>query len=249
MAGQKLSKKILNICIVSVIIVTIIFISIMLVLHYNVNGETNMPFKITKINVISTTDGKDAESQEYKWSIEACQNNDIFIYVEKNDNHSKQEIIKSIKIDDLKILKNSAIGELKFYRPVKKDNFLFENLDENVTNQIEFIGAETDDIGNLKISNQGGVISFRCSNINIGTYLSNDDEQINYEELLKKMQILEENLVAQISFDITMNLNSGKVFKAEDIKLQIPNQDIVNNGVIGKEYENLENVIFKRIEN
>lgn len=249
MAEQRLSKKMINICIVSVIIVIIIFVAIMLILHYSVNGETNMPFKVTKINIISNTDGKDIENQEYRWSIEACQNNDVFIYIEKNNNHSKPEIIKSIVIDDFKTLQNPAIGEVKFFRPIKKDNLLFENIDENIADKIEFVGSEEDDIGNLKLSNQGGVLSFRCSNINIGTYLSNDDEQINYDELLKKMQITEENLMAQISFDITINLNSGKIFKAEDVKLQIPNQSIVENGVSGKEYENLENVIFKRIEN
>ena len=98
MAKQELSKKIFNICIVCIIIVMIIFASIMLMLHYNVNGETNMPFKISKINVISSTDGSDTESQEYKWSINVCQNNDIYIYVEKNDNHTKPEIIKSINV-------------------------------------------------------------------------------------------------------------------------------------------------------
>lgn len=249
MAGQKLSKKMFNVCIVFVIVVVIIFISVMFMLHYNVNGETNMPFKISKINIISTCDGKDTENNDYRWSINISQNNDVFIYINKNDEYKKQETIKSVKIDDLKIIQQPKIGEMKFYRPVKKEVYLFENIDENIMSEIEVSGAESDDIGDLKISNQGGVICFRCTNINIGTYLSNDDDQINYEELMKKMEISEENLISQISFDITMTLNSGKAFKAEDIKLKIPNENIVSNGISGKEYENIQSIVFKRIEN
>ena len=152
-------------------------------------------------------------------------------------------------MDDFKIVQKANVGNLKFYRPIKNDNYLFVNSDENMVEEIEFIGAEADDIGELKISNQGGVITFRCSNIDIGTYLSNDDEQINYEELIKKMQIPEQDLIAQISFDITITLNSGKVFKAEEVSIKIPNQNLVNEGVVGKEYEDLQNIIFKRIEN
>ena len=96
---------------------------------------------------------------------------------------------------------------------------------------------------------QGGVVSFRCSNTNIGTYSSNDDAEINYNELIKKLNINEENLTLNISFDITITLDSGKVFKAEDIELELPNQNINEEGTVGKEYKDLQEIIFKRIEN
>ena len=64
MASQRLSKKMFNICIVCIIIVVIIFIAIMLILNYDVNGEANMPFEVSKISVISTVDGKDVENSQ-----------------------------------------------------------------------------------------------------------------------------------------------------------------------------------------
>ena len=94
-----------------------------------------------------------------------------------------------------------------------------------------------------------GVLSFRCSNNNIGNYLSNDDEEINYNELIKKLNINEESLNSILSFNITITLNSGKVFKTEDIEIKVPNENIVQEGTVGKEYTDLQNIVFKRMEN
>ena len=103
MSNQKLSKKTLNICIVFVIIVMIIFVSIMFILHYNEHGETDMPFKVTKISIISTTDGQDIENKDFRWALDIIQNNDINIYIEKNLKHQKQETIKNVKLDNFQI--------------------------------------------------------------------------------------------------------------------------------------------------
>ena len=98
MEKQKLSKKIINVCIVSIIIIGIVFTALMFILHYSVNGETNMPFQVSKISIISSTDGRDNPETENKWNINCIQNNDIFIYIEKNENYNKQASIKSIKL-------------------------------------------------------------------------------------------------------------------------------------------------------
>lgn len=105
MAKQRFSRKILNICIVCIIIIGIIFTAMMLILNYDENGETNMPFKISKISIVSTVNGQDVENSDAKWNINVIQNNDVYIYVEKNDEYKKQETIKSIKLDNITILK------------------------------------------------------------------------------------------------------------------------------------------------
>ena len=243
---QKLSKKILNICIVFILIVLIVFISIMFILRYNEKGETDMPFKVTKISIISTVDGQDTQSNEYRWSLDIFQNNDINIYIEKNNKHQKQETIKSIKLDNFKINKNPSLGELKFYKPIDNNVTLFKNSDENEFNSLEFIGSKTTNSKKLEISNQGGIIRFRCANIKLATYTSNDDEEINYKYLLKKLNIDENNLVAEFSFDMEICLDSGKNFKAEGINLKIPNENIVNEGTVGYEKTDLQDIIFKR---
>ena len=92
-------------------------------------------------------------------------------------------------------------------------------------------------------------IALRCAQNKIGTYSSNEDEEINYNELLKKINIKEEDLSATISFDIILKLDSGKVFKAENINLNIPNPSIIEQGKVGIEIEETNKIVFKRIEN
>ncbi len=249
MTNQRFSKKILNICIICIIIVAIIFTAMMLILNYDENGETNMPFEISKISIVSTVNGQDVENSESKWDINVIQNNDIYIYIKKNDGYKKQETIKNIKLDNITILENPKIGEIKVYKPTSSDIALFENIDENIANELEFKGTKTTDAKKLEISNQGGVLSFRCANNNIGTYTSNDDEEINYNNLISKLNIDENSLISKVKFNITITLNSGKVFRADDVELQIPNEGIVQNGTVGKEYTDLQSVKFKRIGN
>lgn len=249
MANQRLSKKIFNICMVCIIIIIIIFIAMMLILNYDVNGETNMPFQISKISIISTVDGKDVENSENKWDIQVIQNNDIYLYIEKNDDYHKQETIASVKIDNFTIKQSSNTEEMKIYKPTINETSLFQNIEENSIQELEFIGSKSTDARNLEISNQGGVVSFRCANNNIGTYISNEEEEINYKELLNKLNISEEDLKAKVTFNITITLNSGKAFKAENVAIEIPNENIVTEGTVGQEYTDLQDIVFKRIEN
>lgn len=248
MTNQRFSKKIFHFCIVCVIIIIIIFIAMMLVLRYDENGETNLPFEISKISIISTVDGEDVEDSENKWHINVIQNNDIYIYVKKNEKYKKQETIKSVKLDNFYISK-PTVGEIKKYKPIINDTTLFKNVDENIIDFLEFKGAKSTDTRNLQISNQGGVICFRCANINIGTYLSNDDAEINYNQLISKLNLNETDLNAKVRFDITITLNSGKAFKAESVEIVIPNEEVTQDGTIGKEFTQLQDIIFKRTEN
>lgn len=249
MANQRFSKKILNICIIGIIIVAIIFTAIMFVLDYDEKGETNMPFKVSKISMVSTVNGQDVENSDKKWDISVIQNNDIYVYIEKNDEYKKQETIKSVKLENFVVKDKPKVGEIKIYKPSSSDEALFENKDENLVTELEFKGAKSTDAKKFEISNQGGVLSFRCANNNIGTYSSDDDSEIKYNELIGKLNINEQDLFSKISFDITITLNSGKVFKADNIEIQIPNENIVQKGTVGKEYTDLESIVFKRIEN
>ncbi len=249
MTNQRFSKKILNICIICIIIVAIIFTAVMLILNYDEKGETNMPFSVSKISIVSTINGQDVENSEAKWDINVIQNNDVYIYVEKNDGYKKQETIKSVKLEDITIAQNPGVGQIKIYKPTSNESVLFENNDENIVNELEFDGAKKTDAKKLEISNQGGVLLFRCANNNIGRYTSNDDEEINYNNLINKLNIAESSLISKIKFNITITLNSGRIFRADNVEIQVPNEGITENGTVGHEYTNLESIVFKRIEN
>ncbi len=62
------------------IIAIIIFTVGIIVLRYNVEGETNMPFELSKIAIISSQEGVDKETQDSKWAFDIYQANDIYLY-------------------------------------------------------------------------------------------------------------------------------------------------------------------------
>ena len=246
---QALTKKIIHICIIAIIIIGIIFMAMMSVLKYDENGEINMPFFISKMSIISTVDGQDVENPTQKWEKIINQNNDIYIYVEKNNEYKKTETISSIILNNFKAEKNNNMGEIKFYKQSEIEKILYENKNEYIFSELEFKGAKYTNSKKQEISNQGGIIEFRCAQNKIGTYSSNEENEINYNELLKKINIKEDDLLATISFDIILKLDSGKVFKAENIKFNIPNPGIIEQGKVGIEIDEINKIVFKRIEN
>ena len=237
-----------HISMVVLIMFCIIMIVGMVTLKYNVEGDSNLPFYLSKISIISNIEGTDnKEDTENKWSLSVNQNNDIYLYVKKNDKYKNTEVIDSIILDNFNIIKNNSKGEIKLYKPDgAMENTIFKNSEDNETNQIEYAGSMDSSIKDLKIANQGGLVVFRYAVNNIGTYVSNDDDQINHSELLKKLGINNEEIKFQVSFDMYINLNSDKKYKST-INLELPVNDVVNGGVQSFEDEELTDVMFKRI--
>lgn len=239
------NKKAFHISMIIVIIVVILFIVGILVLRYYVEGETNLPFELTKITIISNAEGIDEQS-ENKWDFTINQNNDIYLYIEKNENYGKTEVIDNITLTNFRIEKNSEIGEQKIYKPDSNaENVTFQNIQENEVQEIIYTGDLETDIKASKISNQGGLIVLRYANNNIGRYQSNEEEEINHNELLKKIGINEDDLKTKITFDLAINLKSGKTFFST-VSLELPVEGIVENGVTSREITDLDDIIFKR---
>lgn len=242
------NKKLMHLCIIIVMIVAIIFTALIIVLKYGHSGETNMPFEITRISVISTVGAQDVDNKSTNWNLQVSQDNDINIYIEKNNKYTKTETIKNIIIDNINIAKEPILGALKFYKPSKNKVLMFENKQDYETTQITFSGDKSANIQELKIGNQGGIIAFRCSNKNVGTYTSSNDNEVAYKELLKKLNINNDDLKATINFDITIELDSGKSFKGT-YDIDIPIEDIVSNGQTAVEITDFKDTVFKRVEN
>lgn len=243
-----MGKKSFHICMMIVIIAVILFALGLIVLRYSVEGETNMPFELTKITVISSSEGIDKELGENRWAFDINQNNDIYLYIEKNENYKKQEAIKSILIDNIQVQKEKEKGTVNFYKPNSSESGrAFSNNEENLVQTIEYAGGLESDIKNLKISNQGGLIVFRFANDKISEYISNE-EVINHSELLKKSNITEEDLKAKITFDLTIKIESGKEYKA-NVSLDMPVQGVIEQGTTSNEITDLKGIIFKRTKN
>lgn len=243
-----MGKKSFHICMVIIIIAIILFTVGILALKYSVEGETNMPFNLSRIVLISSSEGTDKEAGENKWAFDINQNNDIYLYIEKNKNYDKQEVIKTIRINNIQIQKEREKGTTTFYRPnILEEGGNFSNKPENLVENIEYTGAMEADLKKLKISNQGGVIVFRYANDKVAEYVSNEEE-INHNDLLKKSNVVEEDLKATMTFDLTIQLESGKEYKA-NITLDMPVEGILEKGTTAKEITDVKNIIFKRTKN
>ena len=85
-------------------IFVILCVAGILILRYQVEGESNMPFKITKISIVESVEGNAIQGATEKWNLNVNQNNDIYIYIEKNSGYGKTEII-----DDKSTVNNEEI--------------------------------------------------------------------------------------------------------------------------------------------
>ena len=245
---RNLNKKIFHIIMIIAIIFVILCVAGILILRYQVEGESNLPFKITKISIVESVEGNAIQGATEKWNLNVNQNNDIYIYIEKNSNYGKTEIIEEVEINNIVIDKQKEKGELKLYKPVMDEKRMFINSVENEITGITYKGELESNIKEQKISNQGGIIAFRYGINNLSQYISENDEQIDHSQLLKLTNITQEDLQTKLSFNIIIKLTSGRKYQAT-INLDVPTEDIIEKGTIGKEITELDGIIFKRIEN
>ena len=245
---RNVKQKIFHSVIIAVIIIAILCVGGMFILRYQVEGESNMPFKISKISIIESVEGTESQEAEEKWNLNVDENNDIYIYLEKNSAYGKTEIIQSVDIKNININKSKEKGIVALYKPVQDEKRMFVNKEENEITEITYEGDLESNIKEQKISNQGGIIAFRYGINNISQYVSQDAEEIDHSQLLKLTDITEDDLKTTLTFDIIISLTSGKKYQAP-ISIDIPTDEIIEKGTVGIDKTDLNNIIFKRIEN
>ena len=150
---QITNTKQFHMCMVLVIIVAIIFVAGVISLRYNVEGEGTPPFTISKVSIISSVDGTDVEGSEEKWNLKVNQNNDIYLYIKKNEDYKYTETIADIKLENFNITQSPKVGQIKLLKPdADAENVIFRNSTENEINYNQDIIVALDDIqdpGNL----------------------------------------------------------------------------------------------------
>ena len=243
---SKINKLILRSAYVFIIVLIIAVIAL-LILKYEVEGEQNMPFKLSSIIIVSNAEGyQEEENKEYRWNTEIYQNNDIYLNIEKNKNYKETEIIKSVVIDNIKIDKEPQVGKIELYRPSSDRVQTYSYKEEfRINEKIEYIGDKSSDIKNLKISNQGNTLIFRVLNKTGKIYKSNDEKFEHSGKLLDKVGVSYEQIKSKISFDLTINLESDISFKAT-VELELPVGDISKEGSSNLEIKDMKNIVFKR---
>lgn len=239
-------KKIVHICIILGIIVLILIIAGIIMLRYQVEGETNLPFEISKMIVVSTAETNEIEAAaDTKWNFSVNQYNDIYLEIQKNDEYSKNTNIKNITFENFIIEKNSGAENIKLYR-VNSEGKIVEDEAHLVGSLLTYKGEKETNLDELKISNQGSIILLRSVNQNVCEVRSNDEEIVHDGTLLAKGNANSEDLNYKLSFDIIIETSSNIKYKGT-ITIDLPTGDVKTQGKTQLEKTDFSDVIFKRM--
>lgn len=247
---EEAKKRVLRKYVFIAFLLIITAVVILLMIKYNVEGEKNMPFKLSKIVVQSTIDTKSREGTGNLWDLELTQNNDVYIYIEKNKEVESENQLKSIKIKRITPVVKPVKGTISVLLPTSnKVNKIFSNSTENYLNKtIEYNANTSDNLERQEICQDGGMIAFRISNQNIGEYVSNEDTEIKYDKsLLEKAGIDEKEMKFTVEVDLVMELSEDEKYKGT-ISLDLPTDTFENKGSITTEITDTSKIIFKRNE-
>lgn len=247
---EEAKKRVLRKYVFIAFLLIITAIVILLMIKYNVEGEKNMPFKLNKIVVQSTIDAKSREGTGNLWDLKLTQNNDVYIYFEKNKEIESENQIKSIKIKRIAQVVKPEKGQISVLLPTSnKINKIFSNSTENYLNKtIEYNANTSDNLETQEICQDGGMIAFRISNQNIGEYVSNEGNEIKYDKsLLEKAGIDEKELRFTVEIDLVIELTEDEKYKGT-ISLELPTETFENRGAITTEITDTSKIIFKRNE-
>lgn len=231
-----------------IILLVLIIIVIVTIMKYNVEGEKNMPFELSKITIISTAEGLESleDNQNVKWKLNIIQNNDIYLSIAKNEKYNKEDIIENVKIENINITNNPKIGEVKAYMPSSVDGRIYQYKDEYIiSDKLEYTGSSKTNTKTLEIGNQGGNISMSFANNGIGIYESNDDIEIKHDgSLISKLGKTQEELNFSVSFDLVIKVKN-KSYRT-NINLSLPCGNILDEGTSTYEITDTDKFIFKR---
>lgn len=241
-------KEKIKACSAFAFVTLIILIVGIIIFKYQIEGETNMPFVLSNMYVVSTAEGTENENSEEKWNIKIYQINDIYFNIEKNKDYNKQAKIQSVQIDNIQIIESPTKGKINTYMPNSSDGRQFTFEEEYILekNSLTYKGATKTDTKKLEIGNQGGTIAIRFSNDSLGTYISNEDEEIKHDgTMLNKINIVNEDIRFEVSFDLIVKVDD--ISYKTTIQLELPTGNILEKGRESLEINDTQKYIFKRV--
>ena len=239
---KNLIKRILFI--VGIAIVIMIAVSIMI--KYDVEGEKELPFSISKILLVSTVSSEVNDDAENIWNIDVTQVNDVYMYINKT---SEEDItIKEIKFENFALNKKPEIGNVKLLLPTGEIDHLYDQSTQNYLNTgFSYFGGKIDDLKDLEISNNGGILGFRFSLDDLGSFVSNENEEIIYDgRLLSNLGVTIEQIKFSVSFDIVITTSDNVNYKSK-LYLDLPIESVIEEGSSNKEITKFDNLVFKRV--
>lgn len=99
----------------------------------------------------------------------------------------------------------------------------------------------------LEIANNGGVLGFRLSLEELGSYISNEAEEITYDgKLLSNLGVSIEEIKFNVEFDIIIRTSDDVNYKGT-LKLELPIDTVIEEGSSNLEITDFSDVVFKRV--
>jgi len=240
----KIEKK-RKIIALSVLLAVLLIIAIVIII-YEIRGEFHMSYKLSKIIIISTAEGREKEEEsDKKWNLSIDQDNDIYIYLDKNDESDK--LIESVTIENFEIIDNPNKGKIEYYMPRATEGTTFKNSDEfKIDESLTFAGAKSSNEKNLEIGSKGGKILIRIANVGVADYISDETNEIKHDgTLLALTQTNTDDIKFSVQFDLIIIID-GIRYKGK-VKIDLPIGNISEKGTETQEITDLDYVIFKRI--
>lgn len=243
-------KQTIKLVVAIVVLVLILALVGIAMIIYEVEGETNMPFQLSKIVVIGTAEGVEKEEGETQWNFAIYQNNDVYFYIDENKEKNKEEdlLIKDVKISNIQLTKQPQKGTVKAYMPNSEAGRLY-SYDEQfiVEDKLEYKGASQSSSTELEIGSKGGTALIRFSNTDIANYTSDEDEEIVHDGTwLTKLELEKEEVQFTVTFDLTIETTKNK-YQAE-ITLEMPTGNLEEEGNCYLEKTDMNDIVFKRVK-
>ena len=226
-----------------------ISIVVFIIIKYSVEGEKNIPFNITKLTTISSAETEELERNDNLYQANIIQKNDIYLAIEKNEKYKKQDAIKKIIFNNYNVIEKGITGTIKIYRPSLEEKKYIYTDNYEIKDSLEIFGDLNTNLKmeKMTIANQGGLLEFSIVLDNIGKITYEENESIISDgTLLTRLNLGTSDIKTIVTFDMIMELSSGKTFKTT-IELELPVGDIDKEGVCTNENVNLDKLVFKRV--
>ena len=254
-------KKIILITIIFILVLILIFLSYLLLYNYTLkknfendildfaNKNETQVFKINNITLFSNCDAKNKTSSASNFTIENLyQYTDLAIFLKTDSDLTMKNTLKKVTISNINFDKIPVLGQPKLYfkslnqfakSDIIEENEINDNLEFNISSL-----DETDLNTPTLYNNLANPITLSYVNSNIKTdyTLTDTSLPITYDSsLLKRCNILLDDLSSKLSFDIFITNNLDQEFKTTvyiDIPLSDGEKNIYDGAITKKENVN-----------
>lgn len=236
------------------VIIVVLVIAGIIILKYNMEGETRLPYKLTKISIISTAEGIEDtsdETDENAWNLNVIQINDLYISIDRTE-FAKEELLTGLRIENIEIVKSPMRGHVKPYMPNSLDGRVYNYINDYlVQDKLQYTGAAKSNSKTLEIGNKGGLALISFANTDLGNFTSTEgNAEIKHDgTLLSKINstepLKEEELKFSVKFDLIIQIDNNS-YKGT-VQTDLPCGDLMEKGTAILEVTDFSNVVFKKI--